>query len=170
MTFILAQPTAVRLAFSITHSFQRAEIVQHCHAAAAEHFQVFLRNRSVPVREVADDSQRSIGETESDHHVVLTVLIAVRKPLCADRLRGCPDQMGEHVNEVAGFPDDPASALVRVLGPVRERQPASIYTVIGDKRLLPSAEKLFQTEGQRREAAVETDGQDLINRFIGIFT
>src|SRR5690348_3645934 len=148
---------------------QSAPVVDGHRAPIEEAFDPLLGVGARTRRYIMNGGNRTFPEAEGERGDIVYGAAVV--PVCRRRVQrddGPTREGTREVDEVAGFADDAAAALLLVLGPMVARNGAGVDGDDGGQRAAASGELALQLHRERRKAAVEADHEHAVRRARGI--
>src|SRR5580765_5619606 len=140
------------LKFSIPRQFQRAKVVQPGDGALTEHFEEFLWNTVVAIRQVKQIGDGTVGKLQSDGDVIGGILRGVGEACRSDAVNGRTDDSASPVHKMAELAHDAAALGVN---PMILRETAGVDAGMDQHWLTAAGEELADFFGERRKPPVE---------------
>src|SRR5260221_1689941 len=159
MTFVLTEQRSKHLLPPAPNEFQPAKILKHSHRATTEDFDPFFRIRFVAIGQVADRALRPVRKAKRTDHVIVAVFARIGQAAGFDLNWGSAHQKSQEVHKMTDFPNDAATALLRIIQPVIGRDEAGIHAIMQCQWLMNPVKKALEPKRERSEPAVETHHQ-----------
>ena len=157
MPLILPEEGFMCLPFSILNQDQFTIILQSCRPSCTEHLHPFLGKGFISIRQVLNCPNRIIFKPDLYGHIILMIPPTIRQSPGANCNRSSVHQVGDKVNKMTAFTNDPPAPLLWVMQPMREGQIPGINPVGCNQGFLAILQELFQCHPISRKSAVETN-------------
>src|ERR1700678_1312308 len=143
------------LGLAVAGEGERFEVIDAGDTASAEHLEIFLPHRSIPICSVQQICHRSVLEPDDDRDIVTVIASSVRQSSGSDCLQGGTNDSSRPINEMTQLANNPATIL-RVLDPTASGDEPGIAADVYEHRLGAAGEEALQFFCKGRETAIKT--------------